>query len=49
MADAERTTLVWQLIALRKRLDTDPYGLSSDELMLLKSYEQTNSFITRDR
>ncbi len=49
MSDIMHVRFFWQLLALRKRLDINPYSLSSDELVLLKSYETNELNITNDR
>ena len=45
MTDQERTiiTSVWIDMALRKRLEDDPYSLSQDELMSLQNIDQLNT------
>ena len=45
MTDKERIiiTSVWNYMGLRMRLQDDPYSLTQDELMALKSNDQLNS------
>ena len=45
MTDKERIiiTSVWNDMGLRMRLEGDPYSLTQDELMALKSNDQLNS------
>ena len=45
MTDKERIiiTSVWNDMGLRMRLEDDPYSLTQDELMALKSNDQLNS------
>ena len=45
MTDQERIiiTSVWNDMALRKRLEDDPYSLSQDELMSLQNIDQLNT------
>ena len=45
MTDKERIiiTSVWNDMGLRMRLENDPYSLTQDELMALKSNDQLNS------
>ena len=47
MTDAQHVKFIWQLLALRKRMDVDPYGLSKDELMLLQSYDLADPNLTK--
>ena len=47
MTDAQHVKFIWQLLALRKRMDVDPYSLSNDELMLLQSYDVANLNLTK--
>jgi hypothetical protein len=47
MTDAQHVKFIWQLLALRKRMDVDPYGLSKDELMLLQSYDVADPNLTK--
>jgi hypothetical protein len=48
MTDKERIiiTSVWNDMGLRMRLEDDPYSLTRDELMALKSNDQLNSKLT---
>jgi len=48
MTDKERIiiTSVWNDMGLRMRLEDDPYSLTQDELMALKSNDQLNSKLT---
>jgi len=45
MTDKERIiiTSVWNDMGLRMRFEDDPYSLTQDELMALKSNDQLNS------
>ena len=45
MTDKERIiiTSVWNDMGLRMRLEDDPYSLTQDELMALKSNDQLNA------
>jgi hypothetical protein len=44
MTDQERTiiTSVWNDMALRKRLEDDPYSLTQNELMALQNNDRLN-------
>jgi len=46
MNDIEQVKFIWQLLALRKRMDIEPYGLTQNELLLLESYELVNPTLT---
>ena len=39
----------WELLALQRQFDRDPYSLSSDELALLKHYQVNEAEITNVR
>ena len=39
----------WELLALRRQFDRDPYSLSSDELALLSYYQVNEAQITNVR
>jgi hypothetical protein len=49
MTDQERIiiTSVWNDMALRKRLEDDPYSLTQDELMALQSNDRLNKKLER--
>ena len=38
MTYADHAKFIWQLLALRKRFDVDPYSLSQEQLRILKDY-----------
>ena len=49
MTDQERIiiTSIWNDMALRKRLEDDPYSLTQDELMALQSNDRLNKKLER--
>jgi hypothetical protein len=49
MTDQERIiiTSVWNDMAVRKRLEDDPYSLTQDELMALQSNDRLNKKLER--
>ena len=49
MTDQERIiiTSVWNDMALRKRLEGDPYSLTQDELMALQNNDRLNKKLER--
>ena len=49
MTDQERIiiTSVWNDMALRKRLEDDPYSLTLDELMALQNNDRLNKKLER--
>jgi|TARA_B110000977_G_scaffold22948_1_gene27600 hypothetical protein len=49
MTDQERIiiTSVWNDMALRKRLEDDPYSLTQDELMALQNNDRLNKKLER--
>ena len=49
MTDQERITItsVWNDMALRKRLEDDPYSLTQDELMALQNNDRLNKKLER--
>jgi len=49
MTDQERIiiTSVWNDMALRKRLEDDPYSLTQDELMTLQNNDRLNKKLER--
>jgi hypothetical protein len=49
MTDQERIiiTSVWNDMALRKRLEDDPYSLTQDELMSLQNNDRLNKKLER--
>ena len=46
MKDTDHVKFIWQLLALCKRMDVDPYGLTQNELLLLQSYDLTKTSLT---
>ena len=46
MKDTDHVKFIWQLLALCKRMDVDPYGLTHNELLLLQSYDLTKTSLT---
>ena len=49
MTDQERIiiTSIWNDMALRKRLEDDPYSLTQDELMALQNNDRLNKKLER--
>lgn len=39
MSDEQIVTIVWNMLVLKKRFERNPYALSSDELALLRDYD----------
>ena len=43
MTDKDNIKTIWLILALKKKFEQNPYGLTSSELQLLKLYDTRRS------
>ena len=43
MTEKDNIKTIWQILALKKKFEQNPYGLTSAELQLLKLYDTRRS------